>query len=116
MSLEDTVRKARIECGADALAVVSRDGVIIAADLPEGISRETFSIMCATIMGAGMTAANELGRTPPARVIMDSRDLQMVILESGRRSMIVAVMPPGSNPRLVMHELENLASAVAAEI
>ena len=116
MSLEDMLRKARIACGATAMAIVSRDGVIVAADLPEVMSKETFSIMCATIMGAGMTAANELGRTPPAKVLMQSRDLQLIIVEAGRRAMIVAALPATTDAQRVMQELEALASAAASEI
>ena len=116
MSLEDMLRKARMACGSDAIAVVSRDGVIVTGDLPDGISKETFSIMCATIMGAGMTAANEIGRTPPAKVLMQSKDLQLIIVESGRRAMIVAALPAGSDAQTIMRELENLATAVASEI
>ncbi len=116
MSLEDMLRKARIACGADAMAVVSRDGAIVAADLPDGMAKETFSIMCATILGAGMTAANELGRTPPSRVVMDSKDLQLIIVEAGRRAMIIAALPPESDARTLLRELEELASRVASEI
>ena len=48
MSLEALVQQIR-DAGAQAAAVVSRDGSVLAADLPPGVSRETFSIMCATI-------------------------------------------------------------------
>jgi len=113
MSLEEIVRKTREACGASALAVVSRDGAIIAADMPREVAKETFSIMCATILGAGMTAANELGKTPPSRVVLDSEDLQIMILESGKRSMVVAVLPPGSDPYSVEPRLKGLMSAAS---
>jgi len=116
MSLVEMLKKTRIACGANAMAIVSRDGVIITADLPDNMSKETFSIMCATIMGAGMTAAHELGRTPPAKVVMDSKDLRLFIVESGRRAMIIASLPPDSNSNAVLHELEDLAIRVASEV
>ncbi len=114
--MDDIVRKTRQACGAEALAVVSRDGIVIAADMPKGVAKETFSIMCATILGAGMTAANELGRTPPSRIFLESSDLDILILESGRRSMIVAVMRPGTNVKQVEPQLQGLLSAAAAEV
>jgi predicted regulator of Ras-like GTPase activity (Roadblock/LC7/MglB family) len=114
-SLVDEVKKTRLACGANALAVVSRDGAVIAADMPKGVAKETFSIMCATILGAGMTAANELGKSPPSRIVLDSEDLQILIVESGRRSMIVAAMPPGSDPYQVEPHLKGLISAVSTE-
>lgn len=115
-SLDDIVKKTRQACGANALAVVSRDGLVIAADMPKGVAKETFSIMCATILGAGMTAANELGKSPPSRIVLDSDDLHILILESGRRSMVVAVMPPGSDPYQVEPQLKGLITAASREI
>ena len=114
--MDDIVRKTRQACGAEALGVVSRDGVVIAADMPKGVAKETFSIMCATILGAGMTAANELGRTPPSRIFLESSDLDILILESGRRSMIVAVMRAGTNVKPGGSQLQGLLSAAAAEV
>jgi len=113
MSLDDIVRKTKQSIGADALAVVSRDGIVIAADMPKDVSKETFSIMCATILGAGMTAANELGKTPPSRIHLESEDLEILILESGRRSIVVAVMPPNSNARQLESRLKDLMFAAA---
>jgi len=115
MSLDDIVKKTRQACGANAMAVVSRDGVVIAADMPKGVAKETFSIMCATILGAGMTAANELGKAPPSRIVLDSNDLHILIVESGRRSMVVAVMPAGSDPYEVEPQLKGLISAASTE-
>jgi len=116
MSLDDEVRRTRQACGADAMAIVSRDGVVISADMPKGVAKETFSIMCATILGAGMTAAGELGKSPPSRVVLDSNDLRILIVESGRRSMIVAVMPPGADPYDMELKLKKLISTASTEI
>src|SRR5207249_1112869 len=58
-ALADMVRALREVTKAEAVAVVNRDGGIVAAELPRNVSQETFSIMCAAILGAGMTAATE---------------------------------------------------------
>ncbi len=80
--------------GCLASAVISRDGLVIAADLPQGVSQETFSIMCAAIMGAGMTAASELRKASPKKIILESPDLSIVIYVAGRKSIVVAALPP----------------------
>ena len=67
-ALADMVHALREVTKAEAIAVVNRDGGIVAAELPRNVSQETFSIMCAAILGAGMTAATELGHTAPHRV------------------------------------------------
>ncbi len=91
MAFESALRGIR-EAGASAIAVVSRDGSVLSADLPAGVSRETFSIMCATIHGAGMTVSNELKRPNPRLITLDSADGPIVIAEAGRRALIVYVL------------------------
>ncbi|HEV2230980.1 MAG TPA: hypothetical protein VGS18_02195, partial [Thermoplasmata archaeon] len=39
-----------------AAALISRDGLVLYADVPAGVYTETFAIMCATILGAAATA------------------------------------------------------------
>jgi len=68
------VRALRSVTKAEAVALINRDGAIVASDLPDGVSQETFSIMCAAILGAGMTAATELRHSAPHRVLLESRD------------------------------------------
>ncbi len=94
MSLEDVLGRLREEMGALASAIIGRDGLVIATDLPEGVSAETFSIMCAAIMGAAKTAVTEMGRSAPTRILLESKDLLVVISAVDRRSMLVVALPP----------------------
>lgn len=93
-ALQDMVRALRSVTRAEAVALINRDGAIVASDLPVGVSQETFSIMCAAILGAGMTAATELRHAAPHRVLLESEDATFLIQEVGRRAMIVLVVPP----------------------
>src|SRR5207244_13428559 len=92
-ALVEMVRALRDVTKAEAIAVVNRDGGIVAADLPRNVSQETFSIMCAAILGAGMTAATELGHAAPHRVLLESNDVTVVLPETGRRARVVLVVP-----------------------
>jgi predicted regulator of Ras-like GTPase activity (Roadblock/LC7/MglB family) len=65
--------KARI--GGTATAPVSRDGLILFADVPAGVYTETFALKCATILGAAATANTELNQTPPSGSIESFRAL-----------------------------------------
>lgn len=94
MGLEELLAELRKNHGTLAAAVVSRDGLVVAADLPPEVSQETFSIMCAAIMGAGMTATTELGRSSPDRISLRSEDVRILIYAAGRKSMLVVVLPP----------------------
>src|SRR2546425_10974306 len=86
-ALADMVRALREVTKAEAVAVVNRDGGIVGAELPRNVSQETVSIMCAAILGAGMTAATELGHTAPHRRLLESDDATVAIQENGPRAM-----------------------------
>lgn len=115
MSLEGKLRDLRNNCESIASAVVSRDGVVIVADMPEDVTQETFSIMCATILGAGMTAATELSRAAPTRIILEGPDAKTVIQVVGRRALLVVVTPPGTSLDSIEAATKPLLEAVAAE-
>jgi predicted regulator of Ras-like GTPase activity (Roadblock/LC7/MglB family) len=108
-SLQDLVHTLREATKAEAVALINRDGGIVVTELPAGISQETFSIMCAAILGAGMTAATELGHAAPHRVILESDDSVLLIQEVGRRAMLVIVFPP----ELALSELVTAAERFA---
>lgn len=93
-TLQEMVRALKDVTKAEAVAVINRDGGIVAADLPSSVSAETFSIMCAAILGAGMTASTELRHASPHRVLLEAKDSTTLIREIGRRAMLVIVVPP----------------------
>ncbi|TLZ52013.1 MAG: roadblock/LC7 domain-containing protein [Methanobacteriota archaeon] len=115
MTLEAVMERMR-EAGAHAIAVVSRDGSVLASDLPPGVSRETFSIMCATIHGAGMTVSNELKRGTPRRIVLESNEGRVLITEAGRRALIVIVLPGGANFEDSVRQLQPLVDEIAREM
>jgi predicted regulator of Ras-like GTPase activity (Roadblock/LC7/MglB family) len=101
---------------AEAAAVINRDGGIVAAELPPSVSQETFSIMCAAILGAGMTAATELRHAPPHRVILESEDSTIFIEEVGRRAMLVLVVPPERNFATLETAVSRFAQAATKDL
>lgn len=114
MSLESILEEMR-KAGVLAVAVVSRDGTVLTADLPPGVSRETFSIMCATIHGAGMTVSNEMKRTPPKRIVLESAEGRIVITEAGRRALVAYVLPIGMDLDEAATRLGRSLESVARE-
>lgn len=100
------VRALRDVSQAEAVALINRDGAIVAASLPDGVSPETFSIMCAAILGAGMTASTELRHAAPHKVTLESRDATILIEEIGRRAMLVLVVSPE-------HTVESLSTVIS---
>ncbi len=116
MSLDRMLRELRDSCGSQAAAVVSRDGLVIAGDMPDNMSRETFAIMCATILGAGMTAATELRVSPPSHVVLSTKESRIHIFEAGPRALLVLVTPPSRQEPEIRKALEPIVAEVRREI
>jgi predicted regulator of Ras-like GTPase activity (Roadblock/LC7/MglB family) len=112
MELKPALRALRQSCGAIASAVISRDGLVIAADVPEGVSMETFSIMCATLLGAASTANSELKVGTPLHVLVESEDAKMVVVGAGRKALIVAVVGKKGDAVLALKKLDQLAETI----
>ena len=112
MELKPSLRALRQSCGAIASAVVSRDGLVIAADVPEGVSMETFGIMCATLLGAASTAHSELRVSTPQRVIVESEDTRMVLVGAGRKALIVAVIGRKGDLSQAVKKLDEMAEMI----
>jgi hypothetical protein len=112
MELKPALRSLRQSCGAVASAVISRDGLVIAADLPEGVSMETFAIMCATLIGAASTAHSELRIGTPLHVVVESEDAKMVLVGAGRKALIVTVIGKKSDANVALKKLEELAETI----
>lgn len=112
MELKPALRALRQSCGAIASAIISRDGLVIAADLPEGVSMDTFAIMCATLIGAASTANSELRVGTPQSVLVESEDSKMVVVGAGRKALIVTVLPSKADAAVAKKELLKLADTI----
>jgi len=110
--LKPSLRYLRQSCGAIASAVISRDGLMIASDLPDGVSMETFAIMCATLLGAASTANSELHVGTPQSVIVESEGARMILMGAGRKTLIVGVVGRRGDLKLAMQKMESLAETI----
>ncbi len=112
MELKPALRSLRSSCGSMASAVISRDGLVIAADMPEGVSMETLAIMCATLLGAASTANTELHVGTPQHVIVESEEAKMVVVGAGRKALIVAVIGKKADAALATKKLDEMAETI----
>ena len=99
--------KARI--AGTATALVSRDGLVLYADVPAGVYTETFAIMCATILGAAATANTELNRSPPDRIVVEGTDSRTVIVGCGKKALLVAVVDHQADIGKILTEVAKVA-------
>jgi len=85
---------------------------VIAADLPEGVSFDTFSIMCATLLGAASTANSELRVGTPQTIVVESEDSKLVVVGAGRKALVVAVLPSSGDESAAKRELLKLSDTI----
>lgn len=75
----------------EVCAVVSRNGIPIAWELPEGAHIETFATLSATILGASEVVYSGLGRDAPDRIIVESKGGNLVATSLGTKALLVAM-------------------------
>lgn len=73
----------------DATAIVSRDGILVGAEIPPEVHGETFAIMSATMLGAAITANSELNKNMPTKVVVESDDGITIVAGAGINSILV---------------------------
>jgi len=113
MGLKEDITNLRGTLGADAVALISRDGLLIESDIGISMFAETFAIMCATVLGAAVTANSELKKSPPERVVIASHDSKLIVTGAGKRGLLVAVVKPTDSESHVLGEMRKVAEVAA---
>ncbi|MCI4324658.1 MAG: roadblock/LC7 domain-containing protein [Thermoplasmata archaeon] len=103
------IKDLKTRIGGIAAALVSRDGLVLYADVPAGVYTETFAIMCATILGAAATANTELNRAPPEKIVIEGNDSKTIIVGSGKKALLVAVVDQSADATRVLAEVGKVA-------
>ncbi|AEA47632.1 roadblock/LC7 domain-containing protein [Archaeoglobus veneficus] len=110
--LENVLKDLKSVGDVEASAIVSRDGLLIAADIPQSVNAEAFAAMTATMLGAAETATSELGKGIPDRVIVEGKDGKIIATGAGSKALLVAMTTPKANLGLVLLELGRASEKV----
>ncbi len=78
--------------GVIGSAILTRDGMILDSDLPLDIHEETFAIMCATMVGASITANSEIDYSSPDKIIVDSSEGKIVLATISQNKILATVI------------------------
>ncbi len=113
-ALEKILKGLKDDSKIVASAVVTRDGLLIASDIPDGVHEETFAIMSATMLGAGVTANSELKRSVPDRIIVEGADGRLVITGAGPNMLLVVVIANGVDMATLIPAIDNAIAKIRA--
>lgn len=95
--------------GVEACAVVSRDGLLIHSISEKEQFAKTIAAMSATMLGAAETAARELGKGIPNRVIVESEQGRLIAVGAGTKALLVVIVNLDIALGLILLELEKAA-------
>jgi predicted regulator of Ras-like GTPase activity (Roadblock/LC7/MglB family) len=110
--LEEVLLRLRQHGGVEASAVVSRDGLLMASDIPPTVQGETFAAVAATMLGSSERAMGELHQGRPERVIAESKDGNIIAMGAGPMAVLVAMTGPTFALGLVLVEMNRAVGRV----
>lgn len=97
-------------------ALISRDGLSVKSTGRPEFSRETFSAMTATLMGAAEIALHELGGGKARHVVASTETMGMVIVGATRDMLLVVCLRHDADSRQLLPLVDQAAASVAAAI
>ena len=100
--------------GIEASAVISRDGTLLAADIPPGEEHKIFAPMYAAMLGAAEEATSELRLGIPRRVVMEVGEKKLIATGAGPKALVVALVSPGVKFNSATAEVDRMAAEVKA--
>jgi predicted regulator of Ras-like GTPase activity (Roadblock/LC7/MglB family) len=89
--LKSILSNLRTSQNVEICAVVSRNGIPLAYELPDGVHIDAFSTLSATILGASEVIYSGLGKNAPDRVMIESNGPNYIAVGVGPKALLVAM-------------------------
>ncbi len=100
----------------EGAAVITRDGLLIASELTESIDGDTLSAMAATMTGAAETAIQELKKSSPDRIIVESKNTKLITVGAGENAILACIVKPSAKLGIVLLEMRKTSKNVKKEV
>ena len=99
----------------EAAAVVSFDGLPMAAALPPSMDEDRVAAMSAALLSLGERAAQGLGRGELSQVYIEGETGTVFLISADNEAVLVAVAAKGAKVGMMLYEVKR-AAAVVAEV
>jgi len=96
----------------EASAVISGDGLTIAAVLGDGVDRDRFGAMCASLLALADRAAQEISRGQLKQVLVEGEHGTMLLVQAGNDTVLAVASRPTKNLGMVFLEAQRAALKV----
>jgi predicted regulator of Ras-like GTPase activity (Roadblock/LC7/MglB family) len=97
----------------EAAAVVSFDGLPMAAALPTSMDEDRVAAMSAALLSLGERAAQGLGRGELSQVYIEGDNGTVFLVSADDEAVLVAVAAKGAKVGMMLYEVRRTAAAVA---
>ena len=98
----------------EAVAIVSFDGLPMAAALPPSMDEDRVAAMSAALLSLGERAAQGLGRGELSQVYIEGTDGTVFLVSAEDEAVLVAVAAKGAKVGMMLYEVRRSAAVVAA--
>jgi predicted regulator of Ras-like GTPase activity (Roadblock/LC7/MglB family) len=102
--------------GVTGAALVSRDGLCLRSVGKSDLSRETFSAMSATVMGAAEIALRELDGGPARSIVASTEHVMFVVVGASRELLVVVSASADTAVAPLVSSVERAAIELAKAI
>ena len=110
--LDELLRQLATTGDVEASAVVRRDGLMIASNLPSKIDSRTVAAMTAALVGTAETCTAELQRGRFKTVIVEGEMGKIVSVGAGDLAILVCLVKPVANLGLVLLAMDRTAKNI----
>lgn len=97
----------------EASAVISRDGLSLAAVLGDGVDPNRLGAMCAALLGLADTTARELERGELKQVLLHGGKGVLLLVHIGKTHVLALAAKPNINLGMVLLEAKKTAERLA---
>jgi predicted regulator of Ras-like GTPase activity (Roadblock/LC7/MglB family) len=96
----------------EASAVITSDGLTIAAVMSDGVDRDRFGAMCASLLALADRAAQEISRGQLKQVLVEGERGTMLLVQAGNDTVLAVASRPTQNLGMVFLEARRAALKV----
>lgn len=109
----ETVISELAEAGdIEGSAIVRRDGLMIASNLPSKIDARTIAAMAAALVGTAETCSNELQKGKFQQVIIESQLGKIASLGAGNQAILITLLKPQANLGLILLAMDKATKKI----
>lgn len=112
--LNMALKKVVAVSGVTGAAIVARNGLLIASELPRDVDERRLGAMTATMMGAVETTGVTLNKGSVKRVTAEVDHATIVAMGAGPKAIIVCTADSSVNLGMLMLEIEGQSQATAS--